>query len=138
MRSLKRWLIGLILIAVLLVGMLFSFQNTATAPLDLFIVQLDEQRVSLWILLSFAVGGVSGLLISSSTLIRLKSQTLLLRRKLDKARKDLAVLSNSGIGSSGIASPGIASSGMTSRTVGSGGAKNALPGDDAGKALIKR
>lgn len=92
MRSLKRWLTGLILLAVLLVGLLFSFQNTATAPLDLFVVQLAEQRVSLWILLSFAVGGFSGLLIGSAALIRLKSQTLLLRRKLDKANKELALL----------------------------------------------
>lgn len=128
MRSLKRWLTGLILLAVLLVGMLFSFQNTATAPLDLFVVQLSEQRVSLWILLSFAVGGITGLLISSSALIRLKSQTVVMRRKLDKMDKELAVLSNSGAGRSGIAA----------KPAGSSRAIKSLPGDDAGKALTKR
>ena len=89
MNSLKRWLAYLALVVVLAFGMLFAVQNTQKAPLDLLLIQLPEQRVALWVLLAFAIGGVAGLMISSAAMIRLKSRTLLLQRKIDRQTKEL-------------------------------------------------
>ena len=90
MRYLKRWLAYLLLVIVLAFGVLFSVQNTVAVPLDLLLVQLSEQRLALWILLAFALGGVVGMLISSAAILQLKSQSLLLQRKLDKYHKGLS------------------------------------------------
>lgn len=87
MRFLMRLIAFLLLVLVLIFGVLFTVQNTDKAPLDLLLVQLPAQRISLWILLAFALGGFIGLLISSAAIVRLKSQTLLLQRRLDKLDK---------------------------------------------------
>lgn len=90
MRFMRRLLAFLLILLVLIFGVLFSIQNTATAPLDLLLFQLPEQRVALWILLAFALGGVTGVLISTIAIVQLKSHSLLLQRKLDKSRKELS------------------------------------------------
>ena len=90
MRYLKRWLAYLLLLVVLAFGVLFSVQNTVAVPLDLLLFQLPEQRLALWVLLAFALGGVVGMLISTTAILQLKSQSLLLQRKLDKHQKELS------------------------------------------------
>ena len=89
MRLLRRLLILLVVAAVLLFATLFSIQNESSAPLDLLIIQLPEQRVTLWILLAFIVGGVIGMATSSLTVMRMKSGQLALRRKLARYQKEL-------------------------------------------------
>lgn len=89
MRFFKRLVVFLVLVLVLIFGMLFAVQNTATVPLDLLLVQFSEQRISVWLLLAFTLGGVLGVLVSSMAIIRLKSQLLLLQRKLGKQDKAL-------------------------------------------------
>ena len=89
MLLLKRITVVLLLLAILLIGMLFSIQNSATAPLDLLVIQLSEQKVALWVLLAFAIGGIVGMLISALTIVRLKGDLMLLRRKLAKSDKEL-------------------------------------------------
>ena len=84
MRLVKRLLVLIFLICVLFFGVLFSIQNTDQVALDLLLVQLPEQRLSLWVLLSFALGGVVGMLISAAAILTLKSQNLVLQRKLQK------------------------------------------------------
>lgn len=88
MRLLKRVIIILLMLVVLAFGVLFSIQNTMLAPLDLLVIQLSEQRLSLWVLLAFAVGGICGMVISAAAIVRLKSRLLLLQRQLNKASKD--------------------------------------------------
>jgi putative membrane protein len=88
-RFFKRLVVFLVLVLVLIFGMLFAVQNTATVPLDLLLVQFSEQRISVWLLLAFTLGGVLGVLVSSMAIIRLKSQLLLLQRKLGKQDKAL-------------------------------------------------
>lgn len=87
MRLLKRILIIALMFVVLAFGVLFSIQNTSLAPLDLLVVQLPAQRLSLWVLLAFAVGGACGMLISTAAIVRLKSRALMLQRQLNKASK---------------------------------------------------
>ncbi len=95
MRPMKRLLVLILLVCVLLFGVLFSIQNTDTVALDLLLVQLPEQRVALWVLLAFALGGIVGMLISAAAILTLKSQNLLLQRKLHKQQEELASLRTS-------------------------------------------
>ena len=89
MRYVKQLLVFLLLALVLIYWMLFAVQNTATVPLDLLLVQFSAQRVSIWLIMAFVFGGVFGILASMWAIIRLKSQTMLLQRKVDKHEKAL-------------------------------------------------
>ena len=105
-RFLRRLLVISLLIMVLAFGVLFSIQNTDKAALDLLIIQLPEQRVSFWVLLAFVVGGIAGLLVSSAAIVRLKSQSLLLQRRLDKRDKELSNLRTADLRSPVAVKPG--------------------------------
>ena len=98
MQFIKHLLVIILLLIVVAFGVLFSIQNNATAPLDLLLIQLPEQRVSLWVLLAFIVGGSVGVLMSGAAIVRLKSRVLLLQRKLDKYTKELSKSSGASIG----------------------------------------
>lgn len=89
MQLLKRIFIVLLVLAVLIFGVLFSIQNDAKASLDILVIQLPEQKVALWVLLAFALGGLIGMAVSAMTIIKLRGQLLLLRRKQQKSEKEL-------------------------------------------------
>lgn len=95
MQWIKRLAVAAILLLVLLFGVLFSVQNSQTVSLDLLVIQFSEQRAALWILAAFALGGCGGLLASSVAILRLRSRSALLRRKLRQAEKELATLRTS-------------------------------------------
>ena len=95
MQLIKRIIAFLVLLVVLAFGMLFSIQNEARAPLDILIAQLPEQKVAFWVLLAFALGGVIGMLISTLTILKLKSDLMLLKRKKDRNDKELDKLRTS-------------------------------------------
>ncbi len=73
--------------AMLLLGALFAVQNTATAPLDLLLIQLPERSVALWVLLAFAIGGVVGMLTNIGLVMRLRTALLRANRRLSKIEK---------------------------------------------------
>lgn len=83
-------IVFLLLALVLVTGVLFSIQNTSVVPLDLLIVQLSERSLALWLIVAFAIGGLFGLAISTYTIIRLKGESVLLRRRLTHKNKELA------------------------------------------------
>ena len=97
MRLIVRITMIIITLLVLCFGVLFAVQNNATAPLDLLILQLPEQRIALWVLLAFAFGGVAGVLVSSVAIIKLRGDLVLLRRKQDRSNKELDKLRTAGI-----------------------------------------
>lgn len=103
MHLMKRVIALLLFAAVLLLGILFSIQNTATAPLDLLVIQFSEQRVALWVLAAFALGGFIGMAISLLSILRLKSDILLLSRKVKKREAELGKLRNSDLFASKLA-----------------------------------
>jgi len=86
---LKRVLSALLLLLVFAFGILFAVQNTATAPLDLLLVQLAEQRIALWILLAFGLGGLLGMLLSAVVIVRLRAAGLMARRQLKLRDREL-------------------------------------------------
>lgn len=87
MKVIVRLLYLLILLAIIVAGMLFTFRNTAEVPLDLFFVQLPPASLSFWMLASFATGGLLGVLFTLGIALRLKTGNVLLNRELGKARK---------------------------------------------------
>ncbi len=86
MQFLRNLFYFLIAIAMLGLGALFAVQNEATVPLDLLVVLLPERSVALWVLLAFALGGVTGLLTSLGIILRQRTALAAARRKIDKTR----------------------------------------------------
>ena len=84
MQLLTRLLSLLVLFGVLLVGMLFALQNTATVPLDLLFLQLSARSVALWVLLAFGVGAILGMLASSGVVLRLRKDLFTTRSELQR------------------------------------------------------
>lgn len=92
MRYLKRLFVLLLLVLVLIFGALLTVANDARAPLDLLLIQLPEQRVVVWLILAFVLGGVVGLLLSSAAIVRLRGRVILLQRSLGRHDKELVKL----------------------------------------------
>lgn len=97
MRLIIRIIMIAIALLVLCFGVLFAVQNNVEVPLDLLVFQLSEQRVALWVLLAFALGGVMGIVVSSVAIIKLRGDLLVLRRKQDRSSKEIDKLRTAGI-----------------------------------------
>ena len=97
MRLLKRLAVILLIIAVFIFGVLFSVNNTERAALDLLLIQLPQQRVSVWVLLAFVCGGLAGILFSAALVLKLRTRNLLLQRQLDKNNRELQKFQSSEI-----------------------------------------
>lgn len=85
MRALKSLLVLLVVLAVVMLGLLFSMENTTLVPLNVLVAELPEQRISTWIILAFFLGGLFGLLSAFIVLMRLQASRLRLMRKLKHA-----------------------------------------------------
>jgi putative membrane protein len=97
MKFLRGLITILILIATLAVGVLFALQNKAPVSLDLLVYTFDPKSLALWVLLSLAVGGVLGMLISSGIVLRLRASLHSSNRKLGKAQVELDSLRTAGL-----------------------------------------
>jgi putative membrane protein len=87
MKLIFRLLIIFVLLAILIISVLFSVQNTTAVPLDLLIISLPERSVALWVLLAFALGGVLGMLTSIGVVWRLRAGLLRANRQVRKTQK---------------------------------------------------
>lgn len=86
MKLIRKIVYVLVFLLALVVGMLFVVQNRAEAPLDLLFVQLESQRVALWIVLSLSLGGVLGMLTSMGLVLRLRAALMRANRQLRNDR----------------------------------------------------
>jgi putative membrane protein len=84
MKYLKNIVYFAVFAAVLLFGLFFGIQNTATVPLDLLVVSLPEHSIALWVLLAFGAGGIIGMLTSMGLVLRLRTTLLRVNRQLAK------------------------------------------------------
>lgn len=82
MRWIKSLLLIVVLLLVLAVGLLFTIENDVVVPLNILIMELPEQRLSTWLILSFFAGGMLGMLAASLAMARLQASRLVLKRKL--------------------------------------------------------
>ncbi|WP_287432827.1 lipopolysaccharide assembly protein LapA domain-containing protein [Spongiibacter sp.] len=81
----KSLLLLLLVVAVVMLGLLFSMENTTLVSLNVLVAELPEQRLSTWVILSFFVGGLCGMLSASFVLIRLQASRLRLLRNVKRA-----------------------------------------------------
>jgi putative membrane protein len=89
MKKLRTLLTILILLAGLAVGVLFALQNKQAVPLDLLFFSFAPRSLALWVLVSFALGGLAGLLISSVYMLRSRAALGTSRGQLAKTRTEL-------------------------------------------------
>jgi len=81
-------LLGFLFLVVLVVlGLSFAVLNAQSVSLNYYFGYRDIP-LSMIVVLSLAAGAVIGALVSAGLILRLKAQTLQLRRKLRNAEKD--------------------------------------------------
>lgn len=92
MRWVKRVVAVVALLAVLAIGALFAVQNETQVAIDLLVITLPPMRIATLLLLTFAVGGVIGVIISSLTMVQLQANQRGLQRRLARSEEELARL----------------------------------------------
>lgn len=96
--SFLRGIAGIVVVFTMAgVGALFALQNEALVPLDILVHEFAPRSLALWVLLAFALGGVTGLFMASVVALRLRARMRLLNRQLLKAQAEADRLRNSGI-----------------------------------------
>lgn len=83
MKKLKALITGLIALAIIVIAVLFTVHNETPVSVDLVFMTLPEASLAVWLTIVFVLGAVIGVLISSSTI-------LVLRTRLKRAEKKLA------------------------------------------------
>ena len=79
------------------VGILFSLQNNQAVPMDVLVYQFQPHSLALWILCAFAIGGVTGMLISSGVVLRLRASLRIARKQLLRAQSEVDGLRTAGL-----------------------------------------
>lgn len=92
MKLLRTLITVLILLAFVAIGVLFALQNKQAVPLDLLIFSFSPRSLALWILVSFGLGGLAGLLVSSLYMLRSRTALGATRRRLVRTEAELAQL----------------------------------------------
>lgn len=96
MKRLKRWLIILLLLCLILLSAGFALWNTQTVPLSFGLFSFQARPLSVWIIISFCSGALSGLVLGAGLIrhlqlrhrIRQLEQELASRPKFDRAERD--------------------------------------------------
>jgi putative membrane protein len=89
LRWIKTLLVGLLCLAVLLIGIMFTIHNTEKVTIDLVFFQLPEASLSLWLIATFVLGGFMGILLSVMSIILLRTRLGSARRRVDNKQKEL-------------------------------------------------
>jgi putative membrane protein len=97
MKILRNLLTVLIVLAMVGVGVLFALQNETPVPLDLLVYKFEPHSLALWLLLSLAIGGLLGLLLSSVIMVRQRASLSSAKRQLVKARAEVDKLRTAGL-----------------------------------------
>lgn len=88
--KLIRSLFTLVLIlALLLLGIWFTLRNQQPIPLDLLFIQLPENSLALWLILSLITGLVLGVLLMLPKLASYKARLISHERQLKQQKEEL-------------------------------------------------
>jgi len=88
-RFVKTLIVGLLCLAVMMVGIMFTIHNTDKVTIDLVFVQLPEASLSLWLIATFVLGGFLGVLLSTLTILMLRTRLGSARRKINTTQKEI-------------------------------------------------
>ena len=91
MELLKRIVLIVAVVCTLLTAIVFSLSNSDVVVVDWQIFELSAP-VSLWVVGSFVVGGIIGMLACTGLYLRSKKNIYSAQRKLAKAEKELTQL----------------------------------------------
>ncbi len=94
---LRGLLILIVALAAIAIGGLFSLQNKQPVAVDLLLIQLPEQSLSLWLLAALFLGALLGLSAGSTLLMKKRAQMLKLRRERDQLKTEVDRLRRVGI-----------------------------------------
>ncbi len=72
---------------VLLFGLAFIVHNQAMVSVDLLFIRLPEWNLSLWLIVFFVAGGVSGLTLSATLILKEKSARIRVEKRLRTTSK---------------------------------------------------
>lgn len=89
MRWLKMLLVLVLCLVFLFCGWTFATLNTELVAINLFFFTLPEASLSLWLMASFVVGGIAGVVVSSVFVMLLKLKLQAAKRKMSAADKEL-------------------------------------------------
>jgi uncharacterized integral membrane protein len=78
-----------LVLGALVASVWFALQNKLPVPLDVLVYRFEPQSLAVWILLSFTLGGVVGMAVSTLILLRTRAALVSSRRQLNKARDEL-------------------------------------------------
>jgi uncharacterized membrane protein YciS (DUF1049 family) len=92
MKSLRKLLTVVIVLAALGVGMLFALQNKIPVPLDLLVYTFEPRSLALWVLSAFAIGGLLGMLACSAIMLRQRASLGSAKRQLARTRAEVGKL----------------------------------------------
>jgi len=92
MNKLTRILVWCFIFIVFVVSIVFSFSNTQTIALSFGITTLAPQPLAVWVIASFAIGGVLGLLLGIGLVknLRTKLEIKRLSNQVSKLEQALA------------------------------------------------
>jgi uncharacterized integral membrane protein len=94
LKNLITIVLGLIVIGV---GILFTIHNTDQVTIDLVFFQLPQASLSLWLIATFVLGALCGILLSILTILSLKTRLHSSQRKVVAFRKELDQLRTAGL-----------------------------------------
>ena len=97
MKFLRTLVTIVVVLGALAVGVLFAVQNKGPVPLNLLVYAFEPHSLALWLFAALALGGVSGMLISSAIVIRLRTSLGSAQRKLARARSEVDALRTAGL-----------------------------------------
>lgn len=89
MRFVKTLLVLILGIAFLYCGWTFAILNTELITIDLFFFKLPEASLSVWLMATFVLGGIAGVVVSSLAMVTMKLRLQNARRKISAANKEL-------------------------------------------------
>jgi len=85
MKRIQRWLIVLLMLCLLIFSIGFSLWNTEPVPLSFGLFTFAARPVSVWVVVAFSCGVLTGLLLGSGLF-----RHMLLRRRITQLEKELA------------------------------------------------
>ena len=85
MKRLKRWLMLLLMICLILLSAGFALWNTQTVPLSFGLFSFQPRPLSVWIIISFSLGAISGLVLGAGLIRHLQ-----LRHRIRQLEQELA------------------------------------------------